>query len=90
MERRSSAQFTIDVSVYHDSGFRKSIVCSYLGRRNGWIPAGEWHWTGLGVPADLVDDCVSRVAAVITEHLVTRYGVQGMLDTTWAGEAGDP
>lgn len=78
MERkpRNLAQFTLDVSVYHDPGFQREIVVQALTKRGGWIHIGSWRWTGIGVPGDLVNDLLARVDASITEHLVSRYGVQ--------------
>jgi hypothetical protein len=57
-----------------------------LGRKGGWQEVGTWEWRGLGIDASLASDIEARIASVIAEHLVTRYGIQGQLRTTWAGE----
>jgi hypothetical protein len=82
------AQWTLDVTVSHETGYRHSITAWVLGRRGGWVEVGRWTWEGLGVDADMVREVEARVCSVITEHLVTRYGVQGLLPTTWAGDPG--
>lgn len=82
------AQWTMDITVWHGATFGHRVTCRVLGKAGGWVDVGTWYWTGLGVPGDLVDDLQARLASVITEHLVTRYGVAGQLDVRWAGEAG--
>jgi len=85
----STPQWTLDVTIYHDPAFGHRIVGRVLGRTGGWSDVGSWAWKGLGVPESLLEDIQARVEAVIVEHLVSRYGVQGELPTRWAGEA-DP
>jgi hypothetical protein len=79
------AQWTLDVTVYHATGFRHVITAQVLTKRRGWQQIGSWSWTTLGVPADLVPDIEARVCSAITEHLVTAYGVQGTLDVRPGG-----
>lgn len=83
---KQAAQWTLDVSVFHDSEFGHRIRARVLGRTGGWVDVGSIQWKGLGVPEDLLRSLCARVEAVLTEHLVTRYGVQGVLDAPCAGE----
>lgn len=87
-KRDPVAQWTLDVTVFHAPQFGHRVIVRVLGKRAGWDIVGHWDWTGLGIPADLVDDLVAKTAAVICEHLVTRYGIQGVLDVHWAGDPG--
>jgi hypothetical protein len=78
MERpvTESSQWTLDVSVYHLDGFRHVVRAMVLSKRGGWQTCGQWVWTGVGIPEPLLNDVVARVDGLITEHLVTRYGIQ--------------
>jgi len=49
---------------------------------------GAWTWSGIGVPAEILPDIEARVASVITEHLVTRYGVAERLEFAPEGDPG--
>ena len=79
-------QWTLDVSVFHGPEFGHRIYARVLGQHGGWQDVGHWTWKGLGVPEPLLTELNARLVSVITEHLVTRYGVQGELPTRWAGE----
>lgn len=72
-------QFTLDVSIFHTPQFGHTIAAAVLTKRGGWTTVGTWSWHGRGVPEPLYADLIARVCAVLTEHLVTRYGVQGEL-----------
>jgi hypothetical protein len=89
-KKAPTAQWTLDCSVFHVDGYRHVVLARVLGRRGGWVSVGSWSWTGLGVPEPLVNDLQARIAAVVAEHLVTRYGVEGELPLRWAGEVGEP
>ena len=84
--REPLPQWTLDVTVFHSPDFGHRIKAAVLSKRGNWFQVGQWEWTGLGIPAELLVDVVTRVNAVIEEHLVTRYGVQGTLPMRWAGD----
>jgi hypothetical protein len=85
-DREPRAQWTLDVTVFHGPEFGHQVKAAILSNRGNWMRCGTWTWSGLGIPAEVVTDIQSRVAAIISEHLVTRYGVQGQLPMTWAGD----
>jgi hypothetical protein len=85
-EHRRTPQFTLDVSIDHGPQFGHLITAQVLTRRGGWTVVGTWRWQGLGVPEPLLTDLLTRINAVLTDHLVTRYGVQGELPVLWAGD----
>jgi len=81
------AQWTLDVTVYHGPQFGHRIHAAVLRRSGGWHPVGDWQWTGLGVPEPLVADCAARIHAVLTEYLISRYGLALQLWKESGGEA---
>jgi len=83
-----AAQWTLDVTVWHEPTFGHVIHARTLGRHGGWKNVGTWRWTGLGVPDVILSDLTSRIHGVISEHLVTRYGVQGTLTRLDEGGSG--
>jgi hypothetical protein len=82
------AQWTLDVTVYHGPDFGHWVRASVLGRHGGWRLVGTWSWKGLGIPEPLLPDIEARIASVITEHLVTRYGVRQTLPFEHQGDPG--
>lgn len=79
-------QWTMDVVIWHDQSFgHQMTVTTQTKGRDGRL-AGTWNWKGLGVPEDLVYDMEARLIGILTEHLVSRYGVAGELPLKWAGE----
>jgi hypothetical protein len=88
MYREPVAQWTLDVTIWHHFSFGHEISARVLTKRGGWVDVGTWRWQGLGIPDSLATDAASRIAAVVQEHLITRYGIQGELDIPWAGDPG--
>jgi len=87
-ESQELAQWTLDVTVYHGRDFGHRIRARVLNRRGGWHHVGTWSWKGIGVPSELIAEIEARVASVITEHLVTRYGISVELPLTWEDDPG--
>jgi hypothetical protein len=67
------------VTISHSSSFKHKLDISVVSQHWGPTTVAEWTWTGIGVPPEMPQDIAARVSAVITEHLVTRYGVAGTL-----------
>lgn len=82
------AQWTLDVTVFHGPGFGHRLRASVLGRHGDWHTVGTWSWQGIGIPESLVPDIEARVTAVITEHLLTRYGFRQELPFPPGGHPG--
>jgi hypothetical protein len=84
--RRPIQQWTLDVTVSHAPQFGHEIQAQVLTRAGGWTQLGVWRWTGLGIPEDMLDDFRVHLDAIVTEHLITRYGISSQLPLRWAGE----
>lgn len=86
MDKEGKLQWALSVGIYHDPSFGHRIE---MWHGNTSRPPKLTHlgsWKGLGVPEPVIRDAETVVLAALTEHLVTRYGVQGELPITWAGE----
>jgi hypothetical protein len=87
-DSEETAQWTLDVTVFHGRGFGHRIRARVLDRRGGWNDVGTWTWTGSGVPAPLLLDIEARVRGVIAEHLISRYGLAERLAFEHQGDPG--
>ena len=79
MERIEVPQWMLWATVSHGNRFGHALTLQTVTKRSEPVEVGRWSWTGIGVPAPLIEDAEGRLCAVLTEHLVTRYGVaQGL------------
>ena len=78
-------QWHLSVWITHEPGFKHVIRAAVQHRGARPIECGRWSWSGIGVPAPVELDVVTRVGAILSEHLATRYGVQGTFPTSSEG-----
>jgi len=74
------------IVVFHSPTFGHEIEIST--QKQGEAPYVEAtpNWKGLGVPEAVLNSACGAVHALLSEHLVTRYGVAGELPFKWSGE----
>lgn len=89
VERREQWQWAMLVKVLHSSHFGHRLECETRTRGRGSHTMSLGTWRGVGVPPEVVQEAQTAVAAILSDHLVTRYGVAGALPFQWGGEA-DP
>src|SRR5262249_28016541 len=80
------AQWAMHVVIYHEStcGHVIEVETQRQGQEPYLSPSANWK--GLGIPEPVLNSIRTAMDALLTEHLVSRYGVQGELPVTWAGE----
>lgn len=85
-EKNDKAQWALYVTVWHSQTFGHYITVET--QTQGRHPKGHsgGSWKGLGIPEQVLSELNAMLQALVTEHLVTRYGVQGELPMRWAGE----
>lgn len=75
MDEQAIPQWMLWVTIEHGPKFQHRIHISTVDKNNGPYRVATWTWQGVGVPPALLTDCEARVASVLDEHIVTRYGV---------------
>lgn len=71
---KASALFTLALSRPSERNVYAKL--SRVTDRGTIHVAGEWRWTGGGIPTDLLTDLLTRVHATLTEFIITTYGEQ--------------
>lgn len=87
MAKHEQWQWQMTLTIYHGAGFGHRIELTQISTNR----VNEWHkglgsWKGLGIPEPVLNDVNAYLTSVFTEHVMTRYGIQGELPYTWAGE----
>jgi len=80
-------QWTMVFHVWHaaDYGHKLQIVTYNAYNSDGkYYDAGTWK--GLGIPGAVLEQARSLADGILSEQLITRYGVQEELPVKWAGE----
>jgi hypothetical protein len=85
---RETAQWYLSLTVFHGPAFGHRIEITTMSRGRDALAHSGGTWKGLGVPESVLNALRGQVDALITEHLLTRYGIQGELPMTWSGEVG--
>jgi hypothetical protein len=87
MTREDKPVFWLTVEIRHGPayGHRMELHLDAPHWKDPVIKELGW-WKGLGVPESVLNSARAIVDATLTEHLVTRYGIQGELPTRWGGE----
>jgi hypothetical protein len=85
-EHRTYPQWRLLVSVFHGPGFGHYIEIETWSKAGQPVRTGGGTWNSMGIPESVLTELRTLVDAKITEHLVTRYGIQGELPIAWAGE----
>lgn len=86
MHDQHRPHFIMTVTVWHGSTFGHTVELDTVtvGRPSTSDVLGSW--STLGIPGAVLSGITSSVHAVLTEHLVTRYGLADELPTRWAGD----
>ena len=86
LNQQEKPQWRMGVIVYHgrDFGHRLELETQRQGQATRFTSLGSWK--GLGIPESVLNEASALVMACLTEHLVTRYGVQGEIDFRRGGE----
>lgn len=87
MSNYGAWQWNLSIVVYHDASFGHAIKAEQVW--NGRQECKEHFlgsWKGLGVPESVLNQARAMIDSIFTEHLVSRYGVQGELPTKWSGD----
>jgi hypothetical protein len=85
-EVEGKLQWALSVGIYHDPSFGHRIELWHGRTPVAPLVRPLGRWKGLGVPESVLNDAVASVDACLTEHLVTRYGVQGTFEEKWGHE----
>lgn len=87
MEPERKQQWHLLIQISHGPSFGHEITMQQKLRGHDAGPRERiGSWTGLGVPETVLNQATAIIQAVITEHVVTRYGVAGELPLKWAGD----
>lgn len=83
---QAKCQWAMTVVVLHSPrlGHEVRVLTQSQGRDPVSRSGGSWK--GLGLPEPVLSTLRAFVDSTLTEHLMTRYGIQGELPMTWAGE----
>lgn len=68
-------QWMLWCTVSHGPRFGHRLSLDTVHKHSDPYRVGQWSWTGIGVPPELMQDAEARMLAVLTEHLTTRYGI---------------
>lgn len=81
---RETPQWCLAFTVLHSPmfGHRLEVCTKQRGREEEVFSLGSWH--GLSIPEDVFNGALTRVWAIMSEHLAYRYGVQ--LQHEWPPE----
>jgi hypothetical protein len=79
-------QWVMSVGVFHGPEFGHRVDCWADNLLKEPLVRGSWDWKGVGMPATKLVDIRSTVDSILSEHFVTRYGVQGEFPQRWTGE----
>jgi len=75
VERVEIPQWMLWVTVSHGPRFGHAVTISVVSKDREPFEVARWSWQGIGVPPAMPGDLSARVTSVLSEHLVTRYGV---------------
>jgi hypothetical protein len=87
MDHRAKPQWIMSISIYHGPTFGHSVELDTVSKRpmeDTSDVIGSWH--GIGVPEEVYKQILASVQAVLSDHLVYRYGVQPALKDDWGSE----
>lgn len=79
-------QWRMLTTIYHGPGFGHYIELETISKGREGVRIGAGSWNTLGIPEPVLTQARTLLDAKFTEHLVSRYGVQGELPIKWAGE----
>ena len=63
------------VTVSHGPKFVHRVQIDVVSKGRDPFTVDGWNWSGTGVPPHLPETVSATITSVVTEHLVTRYGV---------------
>lgn len=79
-------QWAMLVKVLHGPKFGHRIEIQLRSKARETLTLDGGTWTGLGVPDDVLVCIRAQLDAILTDHLVTRYGIREELPLKWSGE----
>lgn len=81
-------QWAMLVKVLHGPKFGHRVEIQLRSKARETLTLEGGSWTGLGVPGDVLQSLRSQLDAIVSDHLVTRYGIRDELPLKWSGEPG--
>lgn len=79
-------QWAMLVKVLHGPAFGHRLEVEVQKRGLSSITFSGGSWNGLGIPADVLYGFRAQLDAIVSDHLITRYGLREELPTKWSGE----
>lgn len=79
-------QWALLFKVLHGPKFGHRIEIEVQKRGLTGVTFSGGTWTGLGIPAEVLEKVRAQLDAIVSDHLITRYGLREELPMKWSGE----